>query len=150
MSEEIEYLIKCCEVYCVKDCCGLNAFDFSPVHIASYLLDSGYSTSNIEKLKESLSRFIEINITSIENNLVYIHIISDSLNKEELKNLQSEISANIDIALKIIEASEKDRYKPETSDLYEARINSQLQRNKLRWINKLSEGSRSLLSEQTN
>ena len=139
MPEVIEYLIKCCEVYCVKDCCGLNAFDFSPVHIASYLLDSGYSTSDIKKLKKSLSRFIETNITSIKDNLVYINVISDSLNKKELNNLQNEISTNIDLALKIIEVSEKDRYEPETSCLYEARINSQVQRNKLSWINKLPE-----------
>ncbi len=66
-------------------------------------------------------------------------IISDSLNQKELENIQSDISTNIDLALEIIEASEKDRYKPETPDLYEARINSQAQQSKLSWINTLSE-----------
>ena len=30
-------LIKSCEKPCVKECCGIEAFDFSPVHVASWL-----------------------------------------------------------------------------------------------------------------
>ena len=87
MSEIIEYLISSCEIWCVKDCCGLDAFNFSPVHIASYLLSIDYSTSKIQELKQSLSELINCYINSIENGLVYLPIISDSLNREELENL---------------------------------------------------------------
>ncbi len=31
-------LIKACETICVAGCCGLSAFDFSPIHMASYLI----------------------------------------------------------------------------------------------------------------
>ena len=31
-------LIQNCETICVAACCGRDAFDFSPIHIASYLL----------------------------------------------------------------------------------------------------------------
>lgn len=31
-------LIKHCETFCVAECCGLDAFDFSPIHIASFLI----------------------------------------------------------------------------------------------------------------
>jgi hypothetical protein len=30
-------LIRACEKVCVVDCCGLDAFDFSPLHAASHL-----------------------------------------------------------------------------------------------------------------
>jgi hypothetical protein len=31
-------MLKACETICVAGCCGLGAFDFSPIHIASYLI----------------------------------------------------------------------------------------------------------------
>ncbi len=35
-------MMKACETICVAGCCGLCAFDFSPIHIASYLIrDTG-------------------------------------------------------------------------------------------------------------
>ena len=30
-------LITACETYCVHDCCGIDAFHFSPLHVAAYM-----------------------------------------------------------------------------------------------------------------
>ena len=37
VPEQLGYLINSCEKNCVAECCGLDAFDFSPLHIASYV-----------------------------------------------------------------------------------------------------------------
>ena len=37
LPERLGYLVEYCEKSCVAGCCGLDAFDFSPIHIASYL-----------------------------------------------------------------------------------------------------------------
>ncbi|MCX6849169.1 MAG: DUF6331 family protein [Verrucomicrobia bacterium] len=36
-SDTLAGLISYCEKECVADCCGLSAFSFSPLHVASYL-----------------------------------------------------------------------------------------------------------------
>jgi hypothetical protein len=36
LPERLQYLVKYCEKACVAECCGIDAFDFSPLHIASY------------------------------------------------------------------------------------------------------------------
>ena len=37
LPERLRYLVKYCEKACVAECCGIDAFDFSPLHIASYI-----------------------------------------------------------------------------------------------------------------
>lgn len=41
LPDRLNYLVRYCEKNCVADCCGIDAFDFSPLHVASYL--SAYS-----------------------------------------------------------------------------------------------------------
>lgn len=36
----LQRLLSACETICVTECCGLDAFDFSPIHMASYLIRS--------------------------------------------------------------------------------------------------------------
>ena len=33
-------LVSYCEKLCVKECCGIESFDFSPIHLASWLEQS--------------------------------------------------------------------------------------------------------------
>ena len=49
-------LIQNCETICVAACCGRDAFDFSPIHIASYLLrhTGRLSDSDVETLRMQL------------------------------------------------------------------------------------------------
>lgn len=46
-QNHLEALAKYCATMCVIECCGLDACDFSPVHIASYCLsrDARYPSS---------------------------------------------------------------------------------------------------------
>lgn len=36
LPDRLKALLHHCEVYCSSDCCGIDAFDFSPLHIAPY------------------------------------------------------------------------------------------------------------------
>jgi hypothetical protein len=37
LPAKLLHLVNYCQKTCVAECCGLDAFDFSPLHIASYL-----------------------------------------------------------------------------------------------------------------
>jgi Family of unknown function (DUF6331) len=41
IPERLNHLIQYCEKLCVAQCCGIDAFDFSPLHIASFVSGSG-------------------------------------------------------------------------------------------------------------
>ena len=43
LPERLGHLIKYCEKSCVAECCGVDAFDFSPLHVASFI--SAYTGS---------------------------------------------------------------------------------------------------------
>ncbi len=56
-SSELELVIRACEKLCVAECCGLDAFDIVPVHIASHL---SYGTGCVEQSRvDSLIREID-------------------------------------------------------------------------------------------
>jgi hypothetical protein len=48
LPDRLNYLVQYCEKNCVADCCGIDAFDFSPLHVASYL--SAYSREITEAI----------------------------------------------------------------------------------------------------
>lgn len=37
IPERLGHLIQYCEKHCVAECCGVDAFDFSPLHVASFI-----------------------------------------------------------------------------------------------------------------
>lgn len=37
LPDRLGSLVRYCEKNCVAECCGIDAFDFSPLHIASFL-----------------------------------------------------------------------------------------------------------------
>jgi hypothetical protein len=38
LEPPLSRLVERCETLCVSQCCGIDAYDFSPIHIASYLI----------------------------------------------------------------------------------------------------------------
>jgi len=54
-------LLDACQKTCVSDCCGIDAYDFSPLHVASYLsaftgVVSGEDVQLIEQQLDALAR----------------------------------------------------------------------------------------------
>lgn len=46
IPEPLWSLLRCCEVYCVAACCGLDAFDFSPAHTQNWVTEMDVRTLN--------------------------------------------------------------------------------------------------------
>ncbi len=62
LPERLKYLVKYCEKTCVADCCGIDAFDFSPLHVASYVSASTnrISPSDIAEWEQELAKAKEL------------------------------------------------------------------------------------------
>jgi hypothetical protein len=58
LPERLKHLVRYCEKNCVAGCCGIDAFDFSPLHVASFL--SAYtgriSPSDIEEWNAEITK----------------------------------------------------------------------------------------------
>jgi hypothetical protein len=59
LPQRLQYLVQYCEKNCVAGCCGIDAFDFSPLHVASFM--SSYtgriSPSDIAELEAEIMKF---------------------------------------------------------------------------------------------
>lgn len=60
LSPSIAALIKSCETVCAKECCGHNAFSFSPFNLIYYLTKYGQPIvdGDIERLQVELADFV--------------------------------------------------------------------------------------------
>jgi len=51
IPEPLWSLLRCCEVYCVAACCGLDAFDFSPQYVQNWIAQIDAQTLNQVRLQ---------------------------------------------------------------------------------------------------
>jgi hypothetical protein len=107
-------LIGRCQTICVAECCGIDAYDFSPVQIASYL------TMWRGALDEKEINTIRSQIAAIKSNYgseggsdsgVTIEEMNQGFTAAEIDIFMDEISYNLEIALKLVTESETLRYK---------------------------------------
>ncbi|WP_252349173.1 DUF6331 family protein [Ochrobactrum sp. BTU1] len=103
-------LIKQCETVCEATCCGRDAFDFSPIHMASFLLryNCEIDVDQIEQINSQLASLKRESIDAIKNEKV---ITIDEMNQiftgEQLAEICSELSDNLLLAPKIVSFAEK-------------------------------------------
>jgi hypothetical protein len=107
-------LIQRCQTMCVAECCGIDAHDFSPIQIASYLTmwrgcpdESEIRTirTQIRALKSSYGSKSGCEQTTTFEDMNQI------FSGGEIDSLADELLENIDVALRLIEQSETQRYK---------------------------------------
>lgn len=103
-----------CQAICVAECCGIHAYDFSPIHIASYLL--------IQRGSVDLSEVVQIRVqlAGLKANYgtkgasargVTLDDLNQEFTAEEIDSLVDEIEANLAVALKLVGESEGKRYR---------------------------------------
>lgn len=106
-------LINRCQTICVAECCGVDAYDFSPIQIASYL------TMYRGKPDDSELQTLRGQIEALCSNYgaagasecgVIIDQMNQVFSAEQIQKLASELLANLDVALNLIQASEEQRY----------------------------------------
>jgi len=103
-------LIKNCETICVAACCGRDAFDFSPIHIASFLLRySGcVEDDEIAKIRLQLDRLAEDSRQlPTEGRTISIAEMNQLFTREELAEFSTTISTALDHALQLISIAEQ-------------------------------------------
>lgn len=107
-------LVSRCQAICMPECCGIDAYDFSPIHIASYLtMYRGEIDKNeIAELKNQLQA-LKANYGSsrASGNGVTVDEMNQVFKGEEIDFLVNEILANINVAIQLVEKSENERYK---------------------------------------
>lgn len=112
-------LISFCENLCVKECCGVESFDFAPVHIASYLHQSRGEPAEktIGLLKEQLEDFqIRHGSKSPANGYESDdNEMNQDFSGEQVDQLVDQISSNLQHAIELNEKSNLVQWKPEGS-----------------------------------
>lgn len=112
-------MVNGCQTVCVVECCGLDAFDFSPIHIASHLLKWG-STSNISGVSTLSAQIEALKANYGSKGASACGATIDDLNQQlsgnQIDQLTDELSANLKVAVKLIEESEKNRHQIKTND----------------------------------
>jgi Family of unknown function (DUF6331) len=109
----LSLLIDYCEKLCVADCCGIDAYDFSPIHIASHLIRARrYADSKeVDIVLAQLRAFRqEHGSTNFANAGISIERMNHSFSAEEVDVFVDEIVANIAVAVQLNELSEERRY----------------------------------------
>ena len=114
LEDPLLNLVSRCQTMCVAECCGIDAYDFSPVHIASYLLmwQGKVDQSSLAKLRGQLGA-LKANYGSSGASAqgVTLDEMNHSFTGPQIDRLVDEIKANLDLALRICEDSEKTRFR---------------------------------------
>lgn len=106
-------LINKCQSLFVAECCGIGAFDFSPVHIASFLImwEGKPRDNDLRKLRAQLDELKRnYGLNGAISPGVAITELNQYLSGKEIDILVDEISYNLKLALQICEQAERDRF----------------------------------------
>ena len=111
VPERLGHLIKYCEKSCVAECCGVDAFDFSPLHIASCI--SAYTGAIDEQELATWNGLIdefERNLHKIKPREGLVCVVS-SMNQlftmEAVRALIEELRTSLAAAPNILELSNR-------------------------------------------
>lgn len=107
-------LIARCQTICVPECCGVDAYDFSPIQIASYLtMHRGSPDENeIQSLRSQINTLrMNYGIAGLIDKGTSIAGMNQNFSAEQIEVLANELLANIDVALNLIENSESQRFR---------------------------------------
>lgn len=119
LPSPLSKLISYCEIPCVKECCGIEAFDFSPVHIASWLRQLiGETVEETAILLSGQLDDLRAQFGSSSSTEGY-ESDEDEMNHdftpEEVDQLANQISTNLKHAIELNEKSNIVEWKPENA-----------------------------------
>lgn len=106
-------LVARCQAICEAECCGIDAFDFSPIQIASYLtMYRGHpDASEIAVLRDQIQVLrAEHGLSAARESGTVVDDLNQMLTAERIEALADELLANLEVALRIIKQSESMRY----------------------------------------
>lgn len=95
-------LIKRCESICVPGCCGVGAYDFSPIHIASFLIMYRGSADDkeVRELKTQLEALsANYGESGASARGIGIEEMNENFTAAKLDRMVTEITENLNFAL---------------------------------------------------
>lgn len=112
LDPSLEDLITDCETRCERYCCGVRAFDFSPLNFAYYLYRRPNFSLNV--IVAELRQLMTIaNAYKNEVEIVCsVPFLNQSFTKPGLKAFIIELQENLILSLKLSSLSESQRFKP--------------------------------------
>ena len=113
LDPPLAHLVAHCETICVHGCCGLDAYDFSPVHIASYLTRT---TRGVDEAVTAICDQLEAlranyGSSGASGRGVTVESLNEVFTGQRLDQFVAELLGNIPVALALIEQSERLRYR---------------------------------------
>ena len=114
LPSRLNYLVQYCEKSCVADCCGIDAFDFSPLHIASFLsaYSGDISETDIKELELELKKAEELTtdlLPSDEGFICSIKGTNQNFSRDAFDSLIAELLHNIRVSPEVLRLSNQIR-----------------------------------------
>jgi hypothetical protein len=110
LPDRLQYLVKYCEKICLAECCGIDAFDFSPLHVASYL--SAYSgqitQADLATWESELRKLEELAANLIPNEdgfICSVEGMNQYFSRTEFDAFIAKLRHSIEVAPKVVDFS---------------------------------------------
>lgn len=121
ISEELEDVLSHCEVACMADCCGLNAFRFSPLILAHYFMSQNFASQDIGAFPDECVQPVNADLAQLKKIVMqsknspevigFIKCLNQEFTKQSLEEFLTEIETNLMAAKRIAKLSEDIRYR---------------------------------------
>lgn len=114
-QNHLEKLAKYCATLCEIDCCGLDACDFSPVHIASYCLSTNFrypSRVAIEIIEQAKILKSNYGSNGASARGVTIYEINERMTARKVDILAEALERQAALAKAILETEQTDERDP--------------------------------------
>ena len=105
-------LVARCQTICVAECCGIDAYDFSPIHIASYLTmyRGGLDASELRVLRGQLEALkANYGTRGASGGGATFDDMNAAFTSTDIDRLADELLANLGLAIKLVEMSDAQR-----------------------------------------
>jgi hypothetical protein len=114
LDPPLSNIVARCQTLCVAECCGVDAYDFSPIHIASGLLmfRNEPDAAELRTLRAQIEA-LKANYGSSGSSArgVTIEEMNQVFKAAEIDRLADELAANLDIALGLINEAATSRFR---------------------------------------
>jgi hypothetical protein len=114
LEPPLSNLIARCQTICLAECCGIDAYDLSPIQIASHLTmyRGKPDASEVRTLHGQIDALrANYGLAGASGRGVTLEEMNQSFTAEQVEVMTNELSANLDAALSLIEKSEELRYR---------------------------------------
>jgi len=111
LEDPLDSLVDRCQTKCMPRCCGVDSFDFSPLHIGSFLIvyeGGGTIEKTIKELNMQLDTLsANYGRAGASGRGVYLEAFENEVSSSQLDSVVQQIKTNIDLALSYIKDYEK-------------------------------------------